>query len=107
MNRRTRIVIAIDGPAASGKSSTAQWVAERLGLRHIDSGALYRAATAARLRGAGDAAAKWTESEVVDAARNRVKLVAADTSFVPYIDGGPAEDEIRGAPVTQRVSAVA
>ena len=43
-------VIAIDGPAASGKSSTAQWVAERLGFRHVDSGALYRAATAAVLR---------------------------------------------------------
>ncbi|HYF28856.1 MAG TPA: (d)CMP kinase, partial [Candidatus Paceibacterota bacterium] len=42
-----RVVIAIDGPAASGKSSTAQWVAERLGYRHVDSGSLYRAATAA------------------------------------------------------------
>ena len=38
-----RIVIAIDGPAASGKSSTAQWVAKRLGFNHVDSGALYRA----------------------------------------------------------------
>ena len=45
-----RVVIAIDGPAASGKSSTAQWVAARLGYRHVDSGALYRAATAAFLR---------------------------------------------------------
>ncbi|HEY0972088.1 MAG TPA: (d)CMP kinase, partial [Gemmatimonadales bacterium] len=46
--RRTCIV-AIDGPAASGKSSTAQWVAEKLGFRHVDSGALYRAATLAAL----------------------------------------------------------
>ena len=49
-DRVARIVIAIDGPAASGKSSTAQWVARRLGYRHVDSGALYRAATAAQLR---------------------------------------------------------
>ena len=41
------LVIAIDGPAASGKSSTAKRVAAVLGIRHVDSGALYRAATAA------------------------------------------------------------
>ncbi|MCH7490163.1 MAG: (d)CMP kinase, partial [Gemmatimonadetes bacterium] len=35
-------VIAIDGPAGSGKSTTARAVAERLGLAHLDSGALYR-----------------------------------------------------------------
>ena len=51
-------VIAIDGPAASGKSSTAGLVAERLGWAHLDSGALYRALTLAALdtlgeRGAG------------------------------------------------------
>src|SRR5258707_426767 len=42
-------VIAIDGPAASGKSSTAGLVAERLGWAHLDSGALYRALTLAAL----------------------------------------------------------
>jgi cytidylate kinase len=43
------IVITIDGPAASGKSSTAAWVARELGYRHVDSGALYREETARRL----------------------------------------------------------
>ena len=47
MTRAPRTVIAIDGPAASGKSSTAQWVAERLAFRHVDSGSLYRGLTAA------------------------------------------------------------
>lgn len=42
-------VIAIDGPAASGKSSTAAWVARELGYRHLDSGMLYREETAKRL----------------------------------------------------------
>ena len=42
-------VIAIDGPAASGKSSTAAWVARELGYRHLDSGVLYRAETGKRL----------------------------------------------------------
>ncbi|MDQ2890211.1 MAG: (d)CMP kinase [Gemmatimonadota bacterium] len=43
------MVIAIDGPAASGKSSTASWVARELGFRHLDSGMLYREETAQRL----------------------------------------------------------
>jgi cytidylate kinase len=100
-----RIVIAIDGPAASGKSSTAQWVAERLGYRHVDSGSLYRAATAAQLR-RGVPAANWTEESVLEAARS-VTLQAATTSFAPMIAGRPADDEIRGADVTRHVSQVA
>jgi cytidylate kinase len=104
----THLVIAIDGPAASGKSSTAHWVAQRLGLRHVDSGAIYRAATAARLRDGGpEDPALWTDNEVLEAARRRVTLVPAALSFVPHLDGKAAEDEIRGHPVTQRVSAVA
>ncbi|MDQ6738433.1 MAG: (d)CMP kinase [Gemmatimonadota bacterium] len=43
------MIIAIDGPAASGKSSTASWVARELGFLHLDSGMLYRAETARRL----------------------------------------------------------
>ena len=44
------IIIALDGPAGSGKSSTAKAVAARLGYRHLDSGAFYRAITLAALR---------------------------------------------------------
>lgn len=102
------LIIAIDGPAASGKSSTAQWVAQRLGIRHVDSGALYRAATAARLRLGGDLdASKWGEAEVLEQARKLVTLHPAERSFTPRLDGQPADDEIRGSEVTQRVSAVA
>lgn len=43
-------VIAIDGPSASGKGTVAQRVAERLGFRYLDSGAIYRAAGVAALR---------------------------------------------------------
>ncbi|HJQ22056.1 MAG TPA: (d)CMP kinase [Gemmatimonadaceae bacterium] len=103
---KRQIVIAIDGPAASGKSSTAQWVAQRLGYCHVDSGALYRAATAARLREAGDPE-RWTEEQVLTAARKRVTLVPEHSLFVPRIDGALADDEIRGKAVTQHVSRVA
>ena len=98
-------VIAIDGPAASGKSSTAQWVAERLGLRHVDSGSLYRAATAAIVRKAKGS--DWTEADVLETAKASIKLVPTPRGFVPHIDGQPAEEEIRGSSVTQNVSTVA
>lgn len=104
MTRRT-FVIAIDGPAASGKSSTAQMVAEKLGFLHVDSGSLYRAAAAAMLRKETDAS-KWTEQSVLDAARP-VELRAARTSFYPVLEGRAIEEEIRGPDVTRNVSRVA
>jgi cytidylate kinase len=99
------VVIAIDGPAASGKSSTAHWVASVLNYRHVDSGALYRAATAAAVR-SGVPATEWTEQLVLDAAA-RVTLSPRDTSFAPCIDGRDIEAEIRGPEVTRFVSQVA
>ena len=39
------MIIAIDGPSASGKSTTAKGVAEKLGITHVDTGAMYRAVT--------------------------------------------------------------
>lgn len=100
-----RFVIAIDGPAASGKSSTAQWVADSLGYVHVDSGALYRAATAARAR-RGGSSEDWTEESVLEAAA-RVTLRMMGTWLEPLIDGVAAETEIRGAAVTANVSRVA
>jgi len=99
------IVIAIDGPAASGKSSTAQWVARRLGYFHVDSGSLYRAATAARLATSGKPE-RWTERQVLKAA-SRVTFDAQDGTFVPLIDGRPSDELLRGIEVTKNVSRVA
>ncbi len=101
----TRMAIAVDGPAASGKSSTAKAIARRLGFRHVDSGALYRAATAARVR-AGGSAETWTEQSVLDAARI-VRLEPTDVGFTALLDGLPADEEMRGDKVTRNVSRVA
>jgi cytidylate kinase len=100
-----RIVIAIDGPAASGKSSTAQWVAKRLGFNHVDSGALYRALTAAAVKRSPDAAV-WDEAFVL-AGGTSVGLVPDGHSFAPTIDGQRVDDQIRGPEVTRHVSQVA
>jgi cytidylate kinase len=105
MSRSRNIVITIDGPAASGKSSTAQWVAEKLGFRHVDSGSLYRALTAALLR-QGAPPERWSPS-VMTGQGSRVALRPEPTSFLTLIDGVPAEEEIRGSLVTSHVSLVA
>ena len=103
--RRRPLVVAIDGPAASGKSSTAKWVAAELGFLHVDSGALYRAATAAALRRALDPR-RWTEAEVLSAAAS-VTLAPGERTFEARIGGAPADEELRGSAVTAAVSLVA
>lgn len=98
-------VVAIDGPAASGKSSTAEWVARELGYCHVDSGALYRAVTAAALR-TGIPPEEWTPRLVLEAAKI-VSLVPMGTSMAPRLAGAPADEEIRGATVNAAVPRVA
>ena len=105
MTESPRTVIAIDGPAASGKSSTAQWVAERLAFRHVDSGSLYRGIAAAMLRTRA-APDSWTGRSLVEQG-SRITLRPEQTSFSILIDGEPAEAELRGARVTEHVSFVA
>lgn len=100
-----KIAIAIDGPAASGKSSTAKAVARELHFRHVDSGALYRAATAAALRAESNSD-KWSEEVVLGAAK-AISLSPTETGFAPMLDGEDADAEMRGEPVTSRVSTVA
>jgi len=99
------VVVAIDGPAASGKSSTAQWVARKLGYRHVDSGALYRAATAVRLDVGGEPET-WTEASVLELT-GRVRLEPREGGFVPLVDDAAADDTLRSAEVTRNVSRVA
>ncbi len=99
------MAIAIDGPAASGKSSTAKAVARALGFHHVDSGSLYRAATAARAR-QGGSPDTWTEQSVLDAAKI-VSLTPTEFGFTPLLDGQHAEAEMRSESVTGSVSLVA
>lgn len=100
-----RVVIAIDGPAASGKSSTADWVAERLGFVHVDSGALYRAVTATALR-EHPRPDQWIEADVLRLA-GRVSTGIEGRSFTALIDGQRADEELRGPGSTANVSRVA
>jgi cytidylate kinase len=102
---RRPVVIAIDGPAASGKSSTAQWVARKLSLFHVDSGSLYRAATAVQLQQRQQPDA-WTPADVLRGV-SRITYAAVDGAFAPLIDGAPCDELLRGVEVTREVSRVA
>ncbi len=98
-------VVAIDGPAASGKSSTAKLVAERLGIHHADSGALYRAATLART-GRSGLPETWNAGSVLYEAAN-VKLVRRDASFEIQLRGKIVDQELHEQAITALVSLVA
>jgi cytidylate kinase len=107
-------VIAIDGPAASGKSTTARAVAEALGFAHLDSGALYRGVTLVALReSARRGRAHEDPLDVLDpetmlrAAEDRGLMLQPDGhGFAAYLEGEPVDTEIRGSRVTGCVSAV-
>ncbi len=94
-------VIAIDGPAGSGKSTVARTVAERLGVPYLDTGAMYRAVAFAALRRGIDP----EDAEPVTRLARRVELGVE--AGVVTVDGVDASIEIRGPEVTRAVSAVA
>jgi len=113
-------VVAIDGPAASGKSSTASLVARRLGWAHLDSGALYRAITLAVLDNLGETAGEkareggkgkgetWGAQQIIALAEGLpVRLVLVDDVFRPEVAGVDVAQAIRSERVTQRVSEIA
>lgn len=94
-------VIAIDGPAGSGKSTVGRRLAERLGLTYLDTGAMYRAVAFAAMRRGVDPA----DDEPVATVARDMELVVDDQGVT--VDGVDATLEIRGAEVSRAVSTVA
>jgi cytidylate kinase len=94
-------VIAIDGPAGSGKSTVARRLAERLELSYLDTGAMYRAVAFAALRRDVD------PGDVDEVARLTPGLDIEVTLEGVRVDGVDATIEIRGPEVTRAVSVVA
>ncbi len=104
--RRPLPVVTIDGPAGSGKSTTARAVAERLGFVHLDSGALYRAVTLALLE-SGRPEEAWSDLTVEELEAFEVALVRTPGGLAVRIAGADPGDALRSARVTGRVSGVA
>ncbi|MDR7086817.1 cytidylate kinase [Aeromicrobium panaciterrae] len=101
----TSLVVAVDGPSGSGKSSTARGVADRLGLAYLDTGAMYRAMTWALLRAGTD----LSDPDAIAAAARGIHLESGVDPLDPtiYADGVDVAEAIRGENVTAAVSYVA
>ncbi|MFM1917953.1 MAG: hypothetical protein RJB01_1468 [Actinomycetota bacterium] len=97
-------VIAIDGPAGSGKSSVSRAVATRLGLSYLDTGAMYRAATWAVLQNGASIEDPGAMTQCVGAAQIISGTDPAHPSII--VDGVNVADAIRGPRVSAAVSAV-
>lgn len=105
MNERQGIVIAIDGPAGAGKSSTAKRVAEALGYLYLDSGAMYRAVTLAAMRRGWSFA---DEQALVDIAKGcRIGFKRRNNQQQVLLNGEDVTDAIRTPKVTDRIAPVA
>ena len=98
------VVVAIDGPAGTGKSSVSRGLAHALGARYLDTGAMYRIVTLAVLRAGIDP----TDAEAVEKIASTVQLsISYDPDRVScYLAGEDVSAEIRGDEVTSAVSAV-
>jgi cytidylate kinase len=97
------VVVAVDGPAGTGKSSVSRGLARTLGARYLDTGAMYRIVTLAMLRANVD----LTDTAAISDASDVPLSVGHDPDVDrAYLGGEDVSTEIRGDAVTRAVSAV-
>lgn len=98
------MIIAIDGPAASGKSTSARRVAQQLDFLYLDTGAMYRCVTLAFI----EQGISFTDKDAVESLLNSidVNLIEEDQEPCAYLNGENVTDKIRSAEVTSAVSPV-
>jgi len=98
------MIIAIDGPAATGKSTSAKLVAQKLGFTYLDTGAMYRCVTLLTLRNN----VKINSNDHLDSLLKRFQLDIKNNEdeYIFYLNGEDVSKEIRRSNVTKNVSAV-
>ena len=102
---KNSIQIAIDGPAAAGKSTIAKLAAEELGFTYIDTGAMYRAITYKALERHIDLENEEALTNLLLESKN--DLIPSHDGQLVYLDGENVSEAIRSTIVTSSVSAVA
>jgi cytidylate kinase len=98
-----KIIVAIDGPAGSGKTTTAKIAAEKLGYIYIDTGAMYRAVTLAWIRSGIEITPENAPRVMENLA---IRLEQSDGGQITSINGEDVSSEIRTPDVTKLVSPV-
>ena len=98
------MIVAIDGPAATGKSTSAKKVARELDFTHLDTGAMYRCVTLSVLRNQIILDNENALSQLLN--ELNIRLEKLDDELVVYLNGEDVSDEIRKAEVTSYVSTV-
>ncbi len=104
MTQHDCIVVAMDGPSGTGKSTVSRRLAVRLGARYLDTGAMYRAATLAVLHRGVELADQAAIAAVVTQAH--IEISTDPQRAAVALDGIPVDTEIRSGPVTAAVSVV-
>jgi CMP/dCMP kinase len=104
MKHHRGFILAIDGPAGSGKSTTARLCAERLGFRHLDTGAMYRAVTLKALRAGTIVASPSAMFALLH--RTSVTVAWDRRGMRTFLDGKDASKGIRAPEVSELVSEV-
>ena len=103
------MIIAIDGPAGSGKSTIAKSLAQKLNFEYIDSGAIYRTLTLYGIT-AFDGICSGHEQEIVDRMNSDpqlMKITYKDHAQIMWLDGNSVSQEIRDPRVTEQVRYIA
>tara|TARA_B100001179_G_scaffold231889_1_gene223060 strand:- start:664 stop:1335 length:672 start_codon:yes stop_codon:yes gene_type:complete len=98
------MIIAIDGPAATGKSTSAKLVAEKLDFTYLDTGAMYRCVTLLTLRNS----VKINSNHHLDSLLKgfQLDIKKNEDEYIFYLNGEDVSKEIRRSDVTKNVSAV-
>ena len=102
---KDKLIIAIDGPVGSGKSTVARRVAEKMGYTHLDSGAMYRAVGLKALRDGVPVNLPDRLSALAEAVR--IDLVPRDGNLRVMLDGEDVTEKIRTPEVSHAASLVA
>jgi CMP/dCMP kinase len=100
-----KLTIAIDGPAASGKSTTARLLAKKLGYIYIDTGAMYRAVTLSVIQD-GVVPSDKKKAEKI-AAKSLIELKIIDGTQQTFLDGVDVSSQIRSPQIDKAVSEIA
>ncbi len=99
------LVITIDGPAGSGKSTIARLLAARIGAKFLDTGAMYRAVTLAAMQAGVNMEDQSELAKVLDS--NKFDFSCVDDKMIVHVNGVDVTDQIRIPQVTDNAHYVA